>query len=521
MRTEIKMQLPLSRRGFLGSAAVASAFAFASSFGTVVYAAAGKLVVRVTDDLSNLDPAYRTGPIDVNVILAVNQGLVKFKPGSTEWELDAAEEITQVSDTEIAFRLKDGLAFTGDYGPLTAEDVKFSFERFLPAADGSKVPYADDWAALDHVEVTGPLTGTIILKNPSPAIWTIALPDGSGAIVSKKAYEALGEKAKTTLIGSGPYVLSEWVPRDHFTLTPNPNWKGPVPAFTEIVGRPIADDKAAQLALQAGEIDFGQIDPAVAPEIAKTAGLKVETLSAIDYVWIGPNTAKAPYDDVRVRQAIRLALDVPAILAAAYNGSVEQGYALLAPGLIGYWADAPKYARDLDAARKLLEEAGQGGGFSTRLTVLNSPVAQTTAAIVQANLAELGIDVQIDALDGGAYWAFGENDASKDLELVLIEYSGKFDPGFQTQWFTTSQIGTWNWQRWSNPEFDKLHEEGGRETDAAKRAEIYIAAQKLMDESAAFWWITHNAYTFAFKDSLVPGILPNGNQWQYAAFTSA
>ena len=206
-----------------------------------------------------------------------------------------------------------------------------------------------------------------------------------------------------------------------------------------------------------------------------------------------------------MRQAIRKAIDVPAIIAAAYNGAVEPAYALEAPGILGYWKDAPKNERDVEGAKKLLEEAGQGGGFSTRLTVLNKAVAQATAAVVQANLAEIGIDVQIDALDEGAYWAYGENDASKDLELVLVEYRGKFDPGFQTQWFTADQIGTWNWQRWNSKEFDELHRQGGIETDAKKREQIYIDAQKLMDDSAAFWWITHNAYTFAFKDTLVAG----------------
>ena len=119
----------------------------------------------------------------------------------------------------IEFTLKEGLKFSGDYGPLTAEDVKFSFERFIkPGPNGAKVDYADDWAALDSVEVTGPLTGKIHLKNPSPAVWLIALADGSGVIISKKAFEALGDKFKTTPIGSGPYILKEWVPRDHFTL---------------------------------------------------------------------------------------------------------------------------------------------------------------------------------------------------------------------------------------------------------------------------------------------------------------
>lgn len=516
------MTYDITRRGFLAGGAAAGATILGMPLSNILHAADGRVVVRVEEDLKILDPAYRTGPIDVNVILAVGQGLVKFKPGSTEWENDAAADIKQVDDKTIAFTLKEGLKFSGDYGEVTAEDVKFSFERFTkPDANGKKVDYADDWVALDSVEVTGKLTGTIHLKNPSPAVWLIALADGSGVIVSKKAFEALGDKVKTTAIGSGPYILKEWVPRDHFTLVANPDYLGEKPVFSEIVGRPIAEDKTAQLALQAGEIDFTRLDPAVAKDIESAPGIKVQKLSAIDYVWIGPNIEKKPFDDIRVRQAIRLAIDVPAIIAGAYNGAVEQAYALEAPGILGHWADAPKRARDVEGAKKLLEEAGLGGGFQTRLTVLNKAVAQATATIVQANLAEVGIDVQIDALDEGAYWAYGENDASKDLELVLVEYRGKFDPGFQTQWFTADQIGTWNWQRWNSPEFDALHKQGGIETDVKKREQIYIDAQKLMDESAAFWWITHNAYTFAFKDTLVPGILPNGNQWQYAAFKQA
>ena len=516
------MHYQLTRRGFLAGTAIAGVTVLGQPWSNVVHAADGRVTVRVDEDLTNLDPANRSGPVDVNVILAVGQGLVKFKPGSTEWENDAAADIKQVDDKTIEFTLKDGLKFSGDYGPLTAEDVKFSFERFIkPGPDGAKVVYADDWAALDSVEVTGPLSGKIHLKNPSPAVWLIALADGSGVIISKKAFETLGDKFKTTPIGSGPYILKEWVPRDHFTLVANPDYVGDKPAFAEIIGKPIADDKTAQLALQAGEIDFARIDPTAAKEVQGTAGLKVETLSAIDYVWIGPNIAKKPFDDIRVREAIRKAIDVPAIIAAAYNGTVEPARALEAPGILGYWKDAPVHERDVEGAKKLLAEAGQEAGFSTKLTVLSKAVPQATAAVVQANLAEIGIDVQIDALDGGAYWAYGENDASKDLELVLVEYRGKFDPGFQTQWFTSDQIGTWNWQRFASKEFDDLHKQGGIETDPKKREEIYIAAQKLLDESAAFIWITHNAYTFAYKDTLTPGILPNGNQWQYAAFKSA
>lgn len=487
-------------------------------------AAGDTITIRTEEDLNNLDPANRTGPIDVNVINAVQQGLIAFKPGSTEWELDAAEEIKQESDTEISFKLRSGLKFTDGYGDVTAEDVKFSFERFLKAdAAGKKVIYADDWLALDHVEVTGPLTGKIVLKNAAPALWVIALADGSGRIISKKAFEKLGDKGiATTLIGSGPYVLKEWKQRDHFTLVANPDYKGPIKSgFATIIGKPIAEQKTADLAFQAGEIDFTQISPTNVKTFKALPKTSVTEVPAIDYVWFGPNIEAKPFDNVKVRQALRLAVDIDAILAGAYGGLYPRANALLAPGLIGYWKEAPVYKRDVAAAKKLLEEAGQGGGFKTRLTILSKPDTQAVAAIVQANLAEVGIELEIEALEAAAYWALGENDASKKLELSLINYRGKFDPSFQTQWFTSDQVGTWNWQRWKNKEFDDLHVLGAKTVDKAEREKIYLKAQQLQDESAAFIWITHNLYTFASKDWLKPGVLPNGNNWLYTAFQKA
>lgn len=510
-----------SRRALLGGGAAAVA-ALGLPWSSVVHAAGRELVVRLDKDISNLDPAYRTGPVDANVIRAVHQALIRFKPGSLEWELDAAERIEQVSDTLIAFALKPGLKFTGGYGDLTADDVKFSFERFTaPARDGGRVPYADDWAVLTEVEVTGPLSGRIHLSAPSAALWTITLPGSAGSIVSRKAYDALGDAAATAPIGSGAYLLKEWTPRDHLTLAANPDYAGAPPHFETIVARPIPEDKTAELAFRSGEIAFTRVDPASAEEAASGGDAKILRFDGIDYIWIGPNIEKKPFDDIRVRQAIRKAIDVDAIIAGAYAGTVKRARALEAPGLLGYWADAPLYERDVEGARALLAEAGLEGGFSTVLTVLNGAIPQATAAIVQANLAEIGIDVQINALDGGAYWAYGENDASRDLELVLVEYNGELDPGFQTQWFTADQIGKWNWQRWNSPEFDALHREGATTTDPAKRQEIYVAAQKLQDESAAFVWITHNTHAFAARTWLNPAILPNGSQWQYPAFSES
>jgi peptide/nickel transport system substrate-binding protein len=518
------MSFTLSRRQILagGSAALA-----AVTTGLIrpksALAAHSKIVVRVERDLANRDPANRTGPIDVNVLFACMQGLIGFKPGSAEWRLDAAEEIKQVSDTEIDFKLRPGLVFTGGYGPLTAEDVKFSFERFTKAdSAGKKVDFASDWSALDHVEITGPLSGKIILKNPAPALWLITLPDGSGRIISKKAFKNLGDKFSSTVIGSGPYVLKEWKPREQFVLAANPDYRGPINGhFKEVVGKPIKEQKTADIAFKAGEIDFESIAPENMKAFSELPGTSVVALPGIDYLWFGPNIEKKPFDDLRVRQALRLAVDVDAILTGAFAGLYPRANALLAPGMLGYWADAPVYKRDVDGAKKLLADAGLASGFKTTLTILSDARFQAVAEVVQANLANVSVEVEIKALDAGAYWALGEKDGSKVLDLSLIQYNGKFDPSFDTQWFTSAQVGQWNWQRWKSKEFDDLDALGAKTTDVKQRNEIYIKGQKLMDESAAFVWITHNLNTFASKSWLKPGVLPNGNNWLYTEFAEA
>lgn len=516
------MSVKFSRRQALaGGTAAIGAASLGIAFSVAPRAATREpLIVATEVDLKSLDPANRTGPTDVNVILAVCQNLVKFKPGSLDYELDAAEEISQPSDTLIEFRLRPGQQFTGGYGELTADDVKFSYERFITKGpDGKMATYADDWGALDHVEVTGKYTGKIHLKRPAPALWIIALCDGSGCIVSKKAYEELGEKAATTLIGSGSYVLKEWTPREQFVLEANPDYRGSIkPHFNSIVGKPISETKTAQLAFQAGEVHFARIDPASANTVATAKDSRVIQLPAIDYVWIGPNIEKKPFDDVKVRQALRLGIDVDAILLAAYGGLAPRANCLLAPAVPGYWENAPVYQRDVEQAKKLLAEAGHANGFKTRLTILSTAEYQAIAAVAQANLAEIGIDLEVEPLDPGAYWSLGENDKSKDLDLSLIEYGGKFDPGFQTQWFVSAQVGQWNWQRWRNPEFDRLHELGAATTDPQKRREIYVEMQKLMDQSAAFIWITHKTYACATRTWLEPGLMPNGVNWQYPHF---
>jgi peptide/nickel transport system substrate-binding protein len=510
------MSMTLTRRTFLASTA---ATAMAASWGHTAAAQTGprdKIVVRIDRDLANLDPAYRTGPWDGNVCRVVFQRLMKQKPNSAELELDAAEKMEQVSPTEIAFTLKPGQMFTDGYGEMTAEDVKFSFERIgLPPKAGQKEStYKADWVGLKGVEVTGKYTGKIVMEKPRANIYSVVIGDISGAIVSKAAVEKLGADHATKPVGSGPYVVASLERQRGAVLKRNPDYKGTKPAYEEIAIRFISDPRTTDLALRSGEIDFAILSPSAAEPLRSVQGLTVAEQASIAYVWLGMNVEKGPLADLRVRQAIRLGLDVDQMLAAGYNGKAPRLNTLLPPQIFGHWKDAPVYKRNVAEAKKLLADAG-ASGLKLKLTILNQPAYQNMALVARALLAEIGITIEVDAQEGGTYWNAGTGDTGKNLDLFLLRFNGKHDPNFIMQWFVSAQTGEWNWQRWKSPEFDDLFAKAATELDPAKRAEMVVAAQKLMDQSSAFVWLTNEVNVLVHKSWIKPAGVPGWLDWQY------
>ncbi len=477
------------------------------------------ITVRIDREFDSLDPAYRRGPAEGNVMRAVFQRLMTQKPNSSELEPDAAAEVKQVSPTVIDFKLKPGQMFTDGYGEMTAEDVKFSFERIgLPPKDGAKESsYKKDWLGLVGVEVKGKYEGRITLANARANIFDVVIADGSGCIVSRKAVEKLGADYGTKPVGSGPYLVKSYDRQKGVTLERNPNYAGRKRHFEEISLRVITDAKTTDLALRAGEIDFAVMAPTAADPLRGMAGITVNDQPSMAYVWLGMNVEKGPLADLRVRQAIRLGLDVDQMLLAGYNGKVPRLNTVIPPQIMGAWKDAPVYKRNVAEAKKLLAAAG-ANNLKLRLTVLNQQQYQNMALVAQALLAEVGIAIQVDAQEGGTYWNSGKGDTGKNLELYMSRFSGKHDPNFVLQWFLPAQIGDWNWSRWNSPEFETLYNKAAAEMDAGKRRLLVLEAQQLMDKSSAFVWLTNEANTLVHRSWIKPASVPGWIDWQYAEF---
>ncbi|WP_293575720.1 ABC transporter substrate-binding protein [Phaeobacter sp.] len=501
----------VGRRGFLkGATALGAAASLPGGMATRAAAADDStLRVRAYGDMQSMDPAYSVGVTDEEIHASVYNKLVQYKPGREwDWQLDAASMVEQVDPTHIKFALRDDIGFTNGFGAMTAEDVKFSFERIV--ADATESPNKPDMGPLRHVEVTGEREGTIVLNEPFAPLWSIALPYIAGNIVSRAAWSANDGKVTTTPPAeSGPYLRASWSPKEKTVLKRNPDWRGEAPAWDNIEILPIDDENTAEIAFEAGELDFTRVSLGSVARYrdgVPNGGALLEYPS-LYYAWLGMNLDHPKLQNPKLRAAIQHAIDVPTVLEAAYFGAVEPSTGIIAPGLVGNRAASkiPPEA-DFTKAAQLLAESGETN-VTLKLDTLNKTTFTTAAQVIQATLATIGITVEVNVLESGAFWASAENE---DLQLVLNRFSMTPDPYYATAWFTTEQVGHWNWERFSNPEFDQIHQSAFKESDLDKRAALYQRAQDLMEDSGAYRFLTHEATPVVHSSRVMPALRPDG-----------
>jgi peptide/nickel transport system substrate-binding protein len=518
-------QRTLSRRDFLATGA--AGLAAATALRERAEAADPRVLkIRAYTNYEILDPAYHLGAPESDIMEAVSLGLVTVKPGEKwDWETDGAVSIEQVEPTRIRFQLKPGIPWTGGFGEVTVEDVKFSFERIANPAN--KSPYRGDWAKLDRVEATGPHAGVIVLKEPFIPLWSSTLPQGTALIVCKKAVERMEGQRFTMDPGAtcGPYRIKKWEPRQSITLERNPLWPGARPAFDEIHAVAILDANAAEIAFEAGQIDVTHVPMTAVPRLRGKlpANSGLITRPGLTYWWLGMQMESGVFADTRVRKAVQLAVDPKAVIDGAFFGVAPRSTGIIAPGLVGSRERNLVAGPDLERARKLLAEAGHPRGFKTEIGVRNSAEFVNAAQVVAASLAKVGIQAEVVPFDSGVQKAMASDKAGgwKKMQMHVVRFSMRPDPSWATVWFTSAQIGEWNWERWSNKEYDQLHEQALAEANPTRRHAMYVRMQDLMEESGAYVFLTHGVNAVLHRNSVQPALTPDGNRMLLRKFRVA
>jgi len=469
-------------------------------------------VGRVGTLATTLDPNVlkawgRTWPIKE----AIFEGLLRYNPDTMKLEPCLAERWEVSEDgKELTFYLRKGVQFHKGFGELTAEDVKATVDRNFEAEKWGIIDVVKWIPPLKRVEVVDKYTVKFHTEYADYTLVSTTVPMFYGWITSKKALDEYGpEGIKTHAVGTGPYEVEEWVPMQRLVLKRFPNYWAKKPWFDKVSFVSFGSIHAAGLALKAGEVDIGPVKPEDIEIYEADPNLDTQLFSAPGgYHWIGFNVQMSPMDDIRVRKAIRYAVDVDEILQAIRGGITEdpgklRANSILSPDAVsGFWKDAPVYKPDLEKARELLAEAGYPDGFTVTMPACAYYGGEPeVGAVVQRQLKKVGINVEIPVLEIAAFW--DEHNPGKGKYPIFVQrWNMPPLPEGILCWFTSGQVGKWNLMKWGNPRYDELLEKAAGEPDSAKRSEYYIEMQRLMDEDVVAIWIEYGATAKAWRTDI-------------------
>lgn len=357
-------------------------------------------------DLSTLDPHRASATTDKSLVGWMYNGLVRFPPGSanpSDIEPDLAERWDVSGDgLEWTFFLRSGVQFQGGYGEVSAEDVVYSLNR---AADPERSSFAGNYKAFKSVEAIDPMTVKVTLDYPVPDMLGLVAGYQGGNIVSKKAVEELGEEFANRPIGTGPFQFVEHVTQQYVRLDAFPDYFRGAPKISQIMYRFIPSDSSRDLAFQTGELDlvYGKREQRWVETARQIPDATVDVFDPGEFRTLHINQSMEPFDDVRVREAVAHAIKVDDIIAFVGADVAKPGCSVIPPGYVGEDCGEGGYSYDPELSRTLLAEAGLADGFSFPAVVSNSSAQQPIMEIVQAQLAEVGITMEMNIVDHPTY----------------------------------------------------------------------------------------------------------------------
>ena len=471
-------------------------------------------------DCVTLDPFNATDIASWRVARQIYDTLVGFEEASfnltpslaTSWE-------TSEDGTIYIFTLREGVKFH-DGTDFNADAVVFNTERwwdesheyhngtfgnvvnFFGGFKGDPACRILDVQALDKYRVQFTLSGVF------PA-FLARLTDPSLGIISPAAIKKHGKAIGQNPVGTGPFAFQAWIPNDSITLAKNTEyWQNGLPKLDKLIFKVIPDNTARLIALQAGEIDImDSLNASDLKVVNANSKLQLITRPAINCGFFWFNMTVAPFDNVKVRRAVCMAIDRQGLIDSIYGGLAIPAKSILSPSSWAYNDDIVDYEYDPKAAKALLDEAGYPDGFSTQIWVRGEPRAyfpqpQKMAQSMQADLAEIGINATIVTYDGPTYSnyvygaeytmaAWGTGGSDPDPSLAISHYFIKT--------YAETKVAS-NAARYINDEVSELLERARNILDQEERTELYRRAQQIIHDDAPVLTMFHTNSLMAAAD---------------------
>jgi peptide/nickel transport system substrate-binding protein len=431
---------------------------------------------------TSFDPITTSWDNDIRAIQHVFDTLTRPSRDGNGVEPDLAESWEVSPDSRVfTYHLRPNLEFSNG-SPLRATDVKFSLDRVR------KDPKST-WATVyPPFEVETPDDRTVILR--SERAWPSGLEDLSfyiASILPEAHFSTVGrQQFNRAPIGSGPFVLGEIRPGDRSILRRNPrHWDARYPHLDEVHVLAITDPMTRMLKLQAGEVDVAEEVPFNQVEtLEKTPNVNVQVTKALRMDWLYLNPRSPVLADVRVRQAIDLAIDRQAIIKTVLFGHGEVPASIM-PGTLYTNAVDPPHRQDLTRAKQLLSESAHPRGSKIRVILQANPPHWVQAALMlKSQLESLGFLVEIEQVEA-AIWHQRREGGEYEM-LFIWAMSETFDPAGAIEWSFVSTSFFPKELHYANPRVDALAAQAKVETSTARRAELYLELQRIIREEALF-----------------------------------
>lgn len=436
-----------------------------------------EMIIDLPEEPVSVDPAIAYAPQDWSVVHAIYDALVGFDPQGRIKPI-AAERFEVLDELTFEASLREGMTFH-DGTPVTADAVIRGMEHL----QGGESLVIDLFSTVSEVKRIDDLTVQIICSEPSPwlpaqmAAWHVLLPEN-----------VTGDSLANAPIGSGPYRFESWEHGNEITLSRFEDYQA-----SAAKGTPVADvvryhfvpDATTRVSnILAGNTHLVANVPFDMLSTLDASDAEIVTQQLVGSAWIRIATDVEPFSDVRVRQALNLALDIEQFpgalifeeshrLASIHPGQASMGFD---PGL------AP-YEYDPDRAQELLEEAGVGDGFDAVLQ-LTTGSQQSVAEAIAAQWEEIGISVELELAD---YAQFNSDWADPSAPpLKMATWSPLYDPHtlLSLVWASDGALS-----RYDNEDADALISRAAEEPDPDRRAALYQELANLMFEDAAGVWL--------------------------------
>lgn len=463
-------------------------------------------ILKVGNDQepAGLDPHKVPAHSSIRIYDKVYESLLSLDD-NMELQPELATEWEQPDDKTYIFTLQEGVTFhNGD--SFTAEDVKYSFERIMDEETASIAKSYFD--KVESIEVMSPTKVKFTLSSAyAPFLSYVA--SSNAAIVNKNVVEENGDLMQVA-VGTGPFKFEKWEADNYVELVKNEDYyKEGIPKLDGIKFITMKDEAARLAAIRTGEVHLTTLAPQSIPLAKKNDKLDVKSYQSNEYSYVGFNLNKEPFNNVKVRQAMSLAVNREDMKEIVWKGDAILSGPI--PEAMGQWAidvsEEDMYQQDIEKAKELLAEAGYPDGFETTIsTAATYNDMVDTAQLLQQQLEPIGIKADIKQLEWGQYIDTWSN---TDHEMLVGRNGAGTDPDRSVAFFFSTE-GSANVWGYSNETIDQLSQEGRTTTDTEKRKEIYNEAQHQLIETVPNLFLVSPKKYVVVRNN-VEGFTPTAN----------